>query len=87
MKKVFIIGAGASCDFEFPSGMKLMQEIHALWNNPGGQTIGDYVHITEELGRRDSFDCDEEVRNQIKWLSDLTLPPKTVPLANRVGTC
>jgi hypothetical protein len=40
--KVFILGAGASIDFGFPSGMKLMQEIHLLWNHPGATDARNY---------------------------------------------
>lgn len=45
MKKVFILGAGASRDFEFPSGMKLMQEIHSSWSYPNDETIANYANI------------------------------------------
>jgi len=49
VKKVFILGAGASCDFGFPSGMRLMQEIHLLWNQPGATEVRNYYGSAERV--------------------------------------
>ncbi|MBI5024717.1 MAG: hypothetical protein HZC18_06945 [Candidatus Omnitrophica bacterium] len=49
MKKVFVLGAGTSRDFGFPSGIELMKEIHSSWEHPDEIAINNYVNIMEKL--------------------------------------
>lgn len=73
MKKVFILGAGASCDFGFPSSMKLMQEIQSLWNSPQEEIITNYARIIEQLKKLSRFrevGQEQIVVKKIKKLSD-----------------
>lgn len=73
MKKVFILGAGASCDFGFPSGMELMQEIHSVWNSQQGEIHTNYAHFKEQLKGFSRLPKEREkqvVAKKIKKLSD-----------------
>lgn len=44
LKKLIILGAGASVDFGFPSGSELMEIIHSLWNCPDEEHVRFYLH-------------------------------------------
>jgi hypothetical protein len=69
MKKVFVLGAGTSRDFGFPSGIELMKEIHSSWKHPDETAISNYVDIMEKLKKEFRSDPNRVAEEKIKKLS------------------
>ena len=55
MKKLIILGAGASVDFGFPSGVDLLKEIYGLWIKPEGRYLHLYLHILNRIRPKDTI--------------------------------
>ena len=59
---LFILGAGASMDFGFPSGMALMEEIYCKWRDAHDEWIQLYLRILRKAGKPAPFGDDLNIR-------------------------
>ncbi|MDD5081437.1 MAG: hypothetical protein PHC58_05560 [Candidatus Omnitrophica bacterium] len=71
MKKTIILGAGASMDFGFPTGLQLCEAIHSCWNSPSMKYISFLLTSFARSGNKFNHIVDPktEVANDIKRLS------------------
>lgn len=88
MNKLIIVGAGASMDFGFPSGIELLQRIYSLWNNPNSDYMAYYLYTMRKFNKRYEYESSSKAAaKQIKYLSQRLYYSSAESIDDFLGQC